>query len=43
MEVAEEIEIAIIGGGICGLATALALHRYFDFSLLLEYISKQNK
>ena len=29
MEVAdEELEIAIVGGGICGLVTALALHRF---------------
>jgi glycerol-3-phosphate dehydrogenase len=27
MEVVEEMEIVIVGGGICGLATALALHR----------------
>jgi glycine/D-amino acid oxidase-like deaminating enzyme len=24
-----ENEIVIVGGGICGLATALALHRFF--------------
>ncbi|PQQ04137.1 FAD-dependent urate hydroxylase-like isoform X1 [Prunus yedoensis var. nudiflora] len=36
MEVAEEIEIAIVGGGICGLATALALHRKGLKSVVLE-------
>ncbi|XP_021820471.1 uncharacterized protein LOC110762177 isoform X2 [Prunus avium] len=36
MEVAEEIEIAIVGGGICGLATALALHRKGLRSVVLE-------
>lgn len=24
----QQVNIAIVGGGICGLATALALHRY---------------
>jgi len=28
MEGVEEMEIVIVGGGICGLATALALHRF---------------
>ncbi|KAM1348436.1 hypothetical protein ACFX13_002719 [Malus domestica] len=32
----EELEIAIVGGGICGLATALALHRKGFTSVVLE-------
>ncbi|KNA24793.1 hypothetical protein SOVF_012430 [Spinacia oleracea] len=36
MAVAEEIDIVIVGGGICGLATALALHRKGIKSLVLE-------
>lgn len=32
MDAAEELDIVIVGAGICGLATALALHRYFAFS-----------
>ncbi|KAK7834601.1 monooxygenase 1 [Quercus suber] len=32
----EEIEIVIVGGGICGLATALALHRKGIKSVVLE-------
>jgi glycerol-3-phosphate dehydrogenase len=28
MEGVEEMEIVIVGGGICGLATALALHMF---------------
>ncbi|CAN6687116.1 unnamed protein product [Malus baccata var. baccata] len=37
MDVAdEELEIAIVGGGICGLATALALHRKGFTSVVLE-------
>ncbi|XP_050236584.1 monooxygenase 1-like isoform X2 [Mercurialis annua] len=28
MDAIEEVEIVIVGGGICGLATALALHRF---------------
>jgi ribulose 1,5-bisphosphate synthetase/thiazole synthase len=28
-----ENEIVIVGGGICGLATALALHRFFAINL----------
>ncbi|KAI4331993.1 hypothetical protein L6164_016936 [Bauhinia variegata] len=36
MESGVEMEIVIIGGGICGLATALALHRKGIRSLVLE-------
>ncbi|KAB1211143.1 3-hydroxybenzoate 6-hydroxylase 1 [Morella rubra] len=36
MQVGEEIEIVIVGGGICGLATALALHRKGIKSVVLE-------
>lgn len=36
MKVAEEQDIVIIGGGICGLATALALHRKGIRSVVLE-------
>ncbi|KAF5730259.1 putative monooxygenase [Tripterygium wilfordii] len=36
MDVDEELEVAIIGGGICGLATALALHRKGVRSVVLE-------
>ncbi|GKV35150.1 hypothetical protein SLEP1_g43454 [Rubroshorea leprosula] len=36
MEYGEEIGIVIVGGGICGLATALALHRKGIKSLVLE-------
>ncbi|KAK6940424.1 FAD-binding domain [Dillenia turbinata] len=36
MEVAEERDVVIIGGGICGLATALALHRKNIRSVVLE-------
>ncbi|CAL5353673.1 unnamed protein product [Camellia sinensis] len=32
----EEHEIVIVGGGICGLATALALHRKGERSVVLE-------
>ncbi|MCH92044.1 zeaxanthin epoxidase chloroplastic-like [Trifolium medium] len=34
--IVEENEIVIVGGGICGLATALALHRKKIKSLVLE-------
>lgn len=39
MEMAEDAgeNIVIVGGGICGLATALALHR-FCFHLFLYFI-----
>ncbi|XP_062150394.1 monooxygenase 1-like [Alnus glutinosa] len=36
MEGVEEMEIVIAGGGICGLATALALHRKGIASVILE-------
>ncbi|KAI4324007.1 hypothetical protein L6164_023574 [Bauhinia variegata] len=36
MEDAEEMEIVIVGGGICGLGTALALHRKGIRSVVLE-------
>ncbi|CAK7340073.1 unnamed protein product [Dovyalis caffra] len=36
MEATEELEIVIAGGGICGLATALALHRKGIRSVILE-------
>ncbi|XP_048131161.1 monooxygenase 1-like [Rhodamnia argentea] len=36
MNEAEERDIVIVGGGICGLATALALHRKGIRSLVLE-------
>ncbi|KAJ7982561.1 FAD-dependent urate hydroxylase [Quillaja saponaria] len=36
MEGAEEIDIVIVGGGICGLATTLALHRKGIPSVVLE-------
>ncbi|XP_062150393.1 monooxygenase 1-like [Alnus glutinosa] len=36
MEGVEEMEIVIVGGGICGLATALALHRKGIASVVLE-------
>ncbi|XP_041004295.1 monooxygenase 1-like [Juglans microcarpa x Juglans regia] len=36
MEEMEEIEIVIVGAGICGLATALALHRKGIKSVVLE-------
>ncbi|PKI37314.1 hypothetical protein CRG98_042309 [Punica granatum] len=36
MEVEEESGVVIIGGGICGLATALALHRNGIASVILE-------
>ncbi|EXC30730.1 3-hydroxybenzoate 6-hydroxylase 1 [Morus notabilis] len=36
MEAAEEIDIVIVGAGICGLATALALHRKGIKSVVLE-------
>ncbi|XP_022770027.1 monooxygenase 1-like [Durio zibethinus] len=36
MEKAEEEKIVIVGGGICGLATALALHRKEIGSIVLE-------
>ncbi|OVA11013.1 Monooxygenase [Macleaya cordata] len=32
----EEKEIVIVGGGICGLATALALHKKGMSSIVLE-------
>jgi thioredoxin reductase len=37
MDKVEEIEIIISGGGICGLATALALHRFL--LLILFFLS----
>jgi len=37
MDEMEEIEIVIVGGGICGLATALALHRYCLFPSFLDF------
>lgn len=36
MEAVEDIEIVIVGGGICGLATALALHKKGIKSVVLE-------
>lgn len=40
-------DIVIIGGGICGLATALALHRFvlsrYFFRILLVYMLKLEK
>ncbi|XVF63327.1 hypothetical protein PTKIN_Ptkin09bG0079100 [Pterospermum kingtungense] len=36
MKAAEEQDIVIVGGGICGLATALALHRKGIKSIVLE-------
>ena len=33
MEEVEEIEIVIVGTGIRGLATSLALHRYLIFTI----------
>lgn len=36
MTTSEEIDILIVGGGICGLATALALHRKGIGSIVLE-------
>ncbi|KAK6937905.1 FAD-binding domain [Dillenia turbinata] len=36
MEVVEERDVVIVGGGICGLATALALHRKNVRSVVLE-------
>lgn len=45
MAAVEEIDIVIVGGGICGLATALALHRsplplqFSLFFLLLVRVS----
>lgn len=35
----EEIDIVIVGAGICGLATALALHRFLSSVPLLFGIS----
>ncbi|XP_074273737.1 monooxygenase 1-like isoform X2 [Silene latifolia] len=36
MSTVEDVEIVIVGGGICGLATALALHRKGIKSVVLE-------
>ncbi|XP_048230052.1 monooxygenase 1 [Ricinus communis] len=36
MDANEEVELVIVGGGICGLATALALHRKGIRSVVLE-------
>ncbi|XVF30077.1 hypothetical protein REPUB_Repub16aG0025800 [Reevesia pubescens] len=36
MKIGEEQDIVIVGGGICGLATALALHRKGIRSIVLE-------
>ncbi|KAE9593504.1 putative FAD-binding domain, FAD/NAD(P)-binding domain-containing protein [Lupinus albus] len=36
METSVDVDIVIVGGGICGLATALALHRKRIKSLVLE-------
>ncbi|EXC30732.1 hypothetical protein L484_027907 [Morus notabilis] len=36
MDAAEELDIVIVGAGICGLATALALHRKGIKSVVLE-------
>jgi len=33
-----ENEIVIVGGGICGLATALALHRFYYASQIYLYM-----
>jgi len=40
MKRCEENEIVIVGGGICGLATALALHRFYyeTYTNLFIYI-----
>jgi len=35
-----DADIVIVGGGICGLATALALHRFCFTSSLLHYACK---
>lgn len=39
MDQVEEMEIIIVGGGICGLATALALHRFLLLLLILFFLS----
>ncbi|GMN21951.1 hypothetical protein TIFTF001_045579 [Ficus carica] len=36
MDAAEELDIVIVGAGICGLTTALALHRKGIKSVVLE-------
>lgn len=39
MEKNEEEKIVIVGGGICGLATALALHRFISLSSISSLVA----